>query len=109
MAKSRRSQKQCPQCGAWVKGTRAKVCPKCNHQFGTKPESTKAAKPVVAATEKATVGIPIAQIKAVAEMVQSVGGFDRVNALLGLVRNVGGQRRLKELLDAMAVVNQSRD
>ena len=31
--KTRRGQKQCPNCKAWVKGTRAKSCPKCGHDF----------------------------------------------------------------------------
>ena len=31
--KTRRGQKQCPNCKAWIKGTRAKSCPKCGHDF----------------------------------------------------------------------------
>ena len=36
--KTRRGQKQCPKCNAWVKGTRAKTCSDCGHKFGTKPQ-----------------------------------------------------------------------
>ena len=100
--KSRRGQKQCPKCGAWVKGTRAKACPKCDFQFNGK-QAVPAAEPV--ATEKpakAADAITIGQIRAVARAVKSVGGFERLDELLGLVREVGGLRRMKDLLEALA-------
>ena len=97
--KTRRGQKQCPKCNAWVRGTRAKACPKCNQQFNGKQASAPA--PVVAAAEKKAM-VTVEQVKAVAQTVKVVGGFDRLNELLGLVREVGGLRKMKELLEAMS-------
>jgi hypothetical protein len=34
--------------------------------------------------------------------VKVVGGFDRLNELLGLVREVGGLKKFKDLLEAMS-------
>ena len=31
--KTRRGQKQCPECTTWIKGTRAKTCPKCQQRI----------------------------------------------------------------------------
>jgi hypothetical protein len=39
----------------------------------------------------------------VAQTIKAIGGFDRLNELLGLIREVGGLRRFKDLLDAMSV------
>ena len=112
MAKrSRQGQKQCPSCRAWVKGTRAKECPKCDHQFNGKKKATPAPKPALkpepakVVTEKPTKvadAITIAQVRSVAELVTLVGGFDRCHELLGVVRDVGGLRRMKDLLEALA-------
>ena len=46
--------------------------------------------------------VTIAQIRAVAEMVTVVGGFDRCHELLGVIKEVGGIRRMKDLLEALA-------
>ena len=46
--------------------------------------------------------ITIAQVRAVAELVTLVGGFDRCHELLGVVREVGGLKRMKDLLEALA-------
>ena len=97
--KTRRGQRQCPKCNAWVRGTRAKACPKCNHQFNGKQEAAPAPEPA-AAEKKATVTFE--QVKAVAQTVKVIGGFDRLNELLGLVKEVGGLRKMKELLEAMS-------
>jgi hypothetical protein len=112
MAKSRQGQKQCPECQVWVKGTRTKECPKCQHQFNGKKKAALAPKapapkpePAQVVVEKPTkVGdtITIAQVRAVAELVTLVGGFDRCHELLGVVRDVGGLKRMKDLLDALA-------
>ena len=108
MAKrSRLGQKQCPECQVWVKGTRTKECPKCSHQFNGKKKAAPAPKPepAKAVTEKPTKGgdvITIAQVRAVAELVTVVGGFDRCHELLGVIREVGGLKRMKDLLEALA-------
>ena len=98
--KTRRGQKQCPKCNAWVRGTRAKACPKCDHQFNGKQVVAPA--PVVAAAEKKADTVTFEQVKAVAQTVKVVGGFDRLNELLGLVKEVGGLKKFKDLLDAMS-------
>jgi hypothetical protein len=41
-------------------------------------------------------------VKEVAQMVNTVGGFDRFNELLGVIREVGGLRRMKTLLEALS-------
>ena len=47
--------------------------------------------------------ITIEQIKAVGQMVKSVGGFGRFREMLGVIRQVGGLKRLRDILDAMAI------
>ena len=62
--------------------------------------------PVAEANEKPTKpgdAITIEQIKAVGQMVKSVGGFGRFREMLDVVRQVGGLKRLRDLLDAMSV------
>jgi hypothetical protein len=61
-----------------------------------------AAEPVVVAPEKATNTITIEQVKAVAQTVKAIGGFSRLNDLLGLIKEVGGVKRFKDLLEAMS-------
>ena len=100
--KSRLGQKQCPKCDAWFKGTRAKACPKCGHKFRPKQKAAPAPEPA-APVEKAANTVTVEQVKAVAQTIKAIGGFDRLNELLGLIREVGGLRRFKDLLDAMSV------
>jgi hypothetical protein len=115
MAKrSRQGQKQCPECNAWIKGTRTKECPKCSHQFNGKkkaapapkaPASKPAPEPVQVEVEKPAKvadAITITQVKAVAELVALVGGFDRCHQLLAVVREVGGPKRMRDLLEALS-------
>jgi hypothetical protein len=103
---TRRGQKQCPKCDAWVKGTRAKTCAKCDHEFGAKPDRATVAEQVVAVSEKPVkpgATMTIGHVKAVAETVKTLGGFDRANELLATIKEVGGAKRFKELLDVMAM------
>ena len=106
MAKTTRlGQKKCPGCGKWIKGTRTRVCPKCNYEFNGKPKKAPAPKPAKAVVEKpAKAGdvITIAQVRAVAQLVTVVGGFDRCHELLGVIHDVGGLKRMKDLLEALA-------
>jgi len=85
--KSRLGQKQCPKCEAWIKGTRAKACPKCGHKFRPKQKASPAPEPV-APVEKAANTVTVEQVKAVAQTIKAIGGFDRFNELLGLIREV---------------------
>ena len=100
--KMRRGQKQCPKCNAWVKGTRSKNCPKCDYQFNGKQEAAPAPEPA-AAEKKAGDTVTFEQVRAVIQTVKAIGGFARLNELLGLVKEVGGLRKMKELLEAMSV------
>ncbi len=105
--KTRRGQKQCPKCGAWVKGTRAKTCPNCNFQLNGKQEAP-AVQPVAAAKPTKTGDtVTVEQVRAVAQTVKAIGGFNRLNELLGLVKEVGGVKKFKDLLDAMTVSETS--
>lgn len=75
--KTRRGQKQCPNCKAWVKGTRAKSCPKCAYNFtnGRPTAPTVEAAPAAAESPtKAGSAITLEQIKAVGQMVRTIGG-----------------------------------
>jgi hypothetical protein len=88
------------------------VCPKCDHEFNGKKKVAPSRKvlapkpePVQIVVEKPTkVGdtITIAQVRAVAELVAVVGGFDRCHELLGVIREVGGLKKMKDLLEALA-------
>ena len=105
--KTRRGQKQCPNCKAWVKGTRAKSCPKCGYDFtnGQPTAATPEAASVAAAEAptKAANAITLEQIKAVGQMVRTIGGFRRLHEMLGVIKEVGGLRKFKDLLEAMEV------
>jgi hypothetical protein len=62
--------------------------------------------PAVAAVEKPTKpgdAITIEQIKAVGQMVKTVGGFGRFREMLGVIHQVGGLKRLRDILEAMAI------
>jgi len=99
--KMRRGQKQCPKCNAWVKGTRTKACPKCDYQFNGKPEVAAVVEPAVA--EKKADTVTFEQVRAVTQTVKVIGGFNRLNELLGLIKDVGGLKKFKDLLEAMSV------
>ncbi len=99
--KMRRGQKQCPKCKAWVKGTRAKTCPKCNYRFNGKHAAAPAPEPAVA--EKKADTVTVEQVRAVTRTVKVIGGFARLNELLGLIKDVGGLKKFKDLLEAMSV------
>ena len=45
----------------------------------------------------------LVQVKAVAETVKTVGGFDHLNGLLDLIKEVGGVKKFKDLVEAMSV------
>jgi hypothetical protein len=107
--KTRRGQKQCPKCQTWVKGTRAKTCPKCRYDFTAGKQNGKAvtAKPVAvpepAAAEKpAKDMLTLEHVKAVATTAKAIGGFDRLSELLGVIKEVGGMKKFKDLMEAMS-------
>ena len=106
--KTRRGQKQCPNCKAWVKGTRARSCPKCDYDFTNgRPTPTLEATAITAAEmpTKAANAITLEQIKAVGQMVSTIGGFRRLHEMLGVIKEVGGLRKFKDLLEAMEVTD----
>ena len=103
---ARQGQKRCPSCKAWVKGTRTKACPKCGHQFNGRQEAASVPETESAPAEKAAKAgdvVSLEQVKAVAQTVKAVGGFDRVNELLGVIRQLGGVKKFRDLLGAMSV------
>ena len=100
--KTRRGQKQCPKCKTWVKGTRAKACPKCNYQFLVGQQSVPTPAPATVEQKPAST-VTLEHVKAVAKTVKAIGGFDRLNELLGVIKEVGGMKRFKDLMEAMAV------
>ncbi len=85
-----------------------KITPKHVANIKTKINKARTAKkaakrkvPEPAPVEKAAYTVTVEQVRAVTQMIKVIGGFDRLNELLGLVREVGGLRRFKDLLDAM--------
>lgn len=75
-------------------------------------KAKKAAKPQVAVEvaapepvveKKAGDTVTLEQIRKVAQTVQVVGGFARLNELLVLVKELGGVKKFKDLLDAMSI------
>lgn len=105
--KTRRGQKQCPNCKAWVRGTRAKSCAKCGYSFinGQPTAPAVEAAPAAAAETptKPANAITLDQIKTVGQMVRTIGGFRRLHEMLGVIKEVGGLRKFKDLLEAMEV------
>ena len=99
--KTKPGYKRCPSCAAVVKGPRTKACPKCDYQFNGKQKVAAAPEPAV--VEKKTDTVTFSQVKAVTQTVQAIGGFARLNELLGLIKEVGGLKKFKDLLEAMAV------
>ena len=93
-------QKRCPSCKALVNGTRTKTCPKCDYEFNGKP-AAPAPEPVV--VEKKADTVTFEQLRAVTQTVKAIGGFARLNEVLGLVKEVGGLKKFKDLLEAMSV------
>ena len=51
--------------------------------------------------------ITLQHIKAVAQTVKAMGGFDRLNELVSLIKEVGGLRRFKDLVDAIMASESS--
>ncbi len=47
--------------------------------------------------------ITLEHIRAVSQSVKAMGGFGRLNELLGIIREVGGLRRFKDLVDAITI------
>jgi hypothetical protein len=72
------------------------------------PASAAAPEPVV--TEKpAKDTITLEHIKAVAKTVKDIGGFARLNELLGVIKEVGGMKKFRDLMEAMAVPETTTD
>jgi hypothetical protein len=89
-----------------VNGTRTKVCPKCDYPFNGKQDAAPSpAAATAAAVKKAGDTVTLEQIRAVAQAVRTIGGFHRLNELLGLVKEVGGVKKFKDLLEAMSVTD----
>jgi uncharacterized Zn finger protein (UPF0148 family) len=111
--KGRPGYKLCPKCKKLVKGPRTKTCPHCGHEFEAEQKKAKpvaqapAPQPAPAAVEAAPAkpanAVTIEQIKAVSQMVQTIGGFRRLHEMLGVIKEVGGVKKFKDLLEAMAV------
>ena len=53
-------------------------------------------------TVKAGATVTLEHVKAVALTVKALGGFVRLNELLGLIKEVGGVKKFKDLLEAMS-------
>ena len=47
--------------------------------------------------------VTLEQIKAVGQMVTTIGGFRRLHEMLSVIKEVGGLKKFKDLLEAMEV------
>ena len=52
--------------------------------------------------KKAGDTVTFEQLRAVTQTVKAIGGFARINELLGLIKEVGGLKKFKDLLEAMS-------
>ena len=55
-----------------------------------------------AAEKKAGDTVTFEQVRAVTQTVKAIGGFARLNELLGLIKEVGGLKKFKDLLEAIS-------
>lgn len=53
---------------------------------------------------RATNAIALEQIKAVGQMVKTIGGFRRLHEMVSVIREVGGLKKFKDLVEAMEVI-----
>jgi arginine repressor len=70
-------------------------------RIAKKAAKQKVAPEPAAPVEKVANTVTVEQVKAVAQTIKAIGGFDHLIELLRLIREVGGLRRFKDLLDAM--------
>jgi len=102
--------KTCPKCGKVIHARKFK-CPHCSYDFGlgdkyATPAPTAEAAPAATAVEaptKAANAITLEQIKAVGQMVKTIGGFRRLHEMVSVIREVGGLKKFKDLVEAMEV------
>ena len=72
-----------------------------------KAAKTPAPQPAPVATERPLANgdtVSVAQIKTIVETAKAMGGFDRINELLGLIQEVGGMRKFKNLVEVLGGV-----
>ena len=48
--------------------------------------------------------LTVQNVKAVAETVKTIGGFEQTKEMLGVIRDVGGLKKFRDLMDAMEIV-----
>jgi hypothetical protein len=58
-------------------------------------------------TTKVSATVTLEHVKATALTVKALGGYGRVNELLGLIKEVGGVKKFKDLLEAMSVPEEA--
>jgi hypothetical protein len=105
--------KVCPGCGKVIHARKFK-CPYCNYDFGladkyaaSAPAAEAAPTAVAEAPARAANAITLEQLKAVGQMVKTIGGFRRLHEMISVIREVGGLRKFKELLEAMEITESS--
>ena len=62
----------------------------------------KAPAPEPAPAQKKADMVTFEQVRAVTQTVKVIGGFARLNELVGLIKEVGGLKKFKDLLEAMS-------
>ena len=97
-SKTKRLERKAAQAGAGIPESQAATAQRPAAATPKAPEKR---------TEPAGT-ITLQHIKAVAQTVKAMGGFDRLNELVAVIREVGGLRRFKELLEAIAVTEAGK-
>ena len=100
--KTKPGYKRCPSCTALVKGTRTKACPSAStNSMGRRSRPPLPNRQRPQQKRRPETPSPSSQVKAVAETVKVVGGYARLNELLGLIKEVGGVKKFKDLVEAI--------
>jgi hypothetical protein len=82
------------------KGAKAKVAA----VLVASPAQAVDAQPAVKPSE----GLTIQHVKAVAQTVKMIGGFERLKELLEVIREVGGLKKFRDLMEAMTVTESNK-
>ena len=69
-----------------------------------KPEPTAAVATHEPGPIKTNGTLSVQHVKAVAETIKTIGGFQQTKQMLDVVKEIGGLKKFRELLDAMEIV-----
>ncbi len=85
------------------KANAKRIVRKAAAQMGNGVPASPAASVETGPPTKSSDALTLQHVKAVAQTVKSIGGFERLKELLEVIREVGGLKKFKDLLEAMVV------